>query len=282
MSTLKRSFCNFAAVKNYQNILKEIKLFLDDNNVKHSTRIWGILKLYEENEGWTDLPRTLIYHEVMEVFEIIATLGHICPRMIVDAISKDNVDEALAKNKKGRNTQFELFIASKYKQAGYDIQFGEPDLFFYHRDNRYNIACKRPQSNRKILKRIKEASKQISSHNGFGIIALDLTPTSIKNFNWKSDLSFIIESGQDLIWNSFLHSKRNKIEELVGKNASIIHVYGGLNHKIQKSLSYALFDYALEIKSNRTVNDHFHEIINTVQSVQPWTALANKPLKQDF
>lgn len=272
MTTLKKNFAHLGAITNSEGLLKTIKSFLEANEVERSTRIWGIIILFEEKElkSWTDLPKTLIFHEVLEVFEIISILGHICPKMIVEAISKDHVNELSGKSQKGRNTQFELFIASKYIQAGYNVQFGEPDLFFYHLGNRYNIACKRPQSKNKILSNIKKASKQISLHDGFGIVALDLTPTSIRNFDWRNpDSSNVFESGQDLIWNNFLNSNRRKINELVGKYVSIVHVYGGLNHKIKNNYAYFLFDYALEIKSNRTENDYFHEIINKVQSVRP-------------
>jgi len=269
--TLKRSFSHVGAITNSEGLLKMIKSFLEANEVERSTRIWGIINLFEEKQlkGWSDLPKTLIYHEVFEIFEIISTLGHICPKMILEAISKDHVNELSGKNQKGRNTQFELFIASKYIQAGYNVQFGEPDLFFYYLGNRYNIACKRPQSKSKVLNNIKKASKQISLHDGFGIVALDLTPTSVRNFDWNSDLSVVIKSGQDLIWKNFLSSNRRRINELVGKRVSIVHVYGGLNLKVKNNYVYSLFDYALEIKSNRTENDYFHEIINKVQSVHP-------------
>lgn len=271
MMTLKRSFSHVGAITNSEGLLKLIKSFLEANEVERSTRIWGIINLFEEKQlkGWSNLPKTLIYHETFEIYEIISTLGHICPKVIVEAISKDHVNELSGKNQKGRNSQFELFTASKYLQAGYNVQFGEPDLFFYYLGNRYNIACKRPQSKNKVLNNIKKASKQISLHDGFGIVALDLTPTSVRNFDWNSDPSIVIKSGQDLIWKNFLSSNRRKINELVGKHVSIVHVYGGLNLKVKNNYVYSLFDYALEIKSNRAENDYFHEIINKVQSVHP-------------
>ncbi|WP_413402480.1 hypothetical protein ACLKMI_06545 [Pseudoalteromonas sp. KJ71-7] len=271
MTSLKRKFFDLRAITNQQHIIESIKSFLEKHEVSRSTRVWEMLSLFEEqvSKSWDNLPRTLIYHEVLEIFEIIYTLENSQDEMIIESITKDNVDEFSGKNKKGRNTQFELFIASKYIRAGYDVKFGEPDLYFYHLENRYNIACKRPQSAKKILNRIKEASKQISLHKGFGIIAIDLTPTYIRNSKWNEDLTIIGQSGESLIWNSFLDSKRKKISELVGNHASIVHTYGGLNHKINNSYAYSLFDYALEIKENRSPNDCLHEIINRVQNVHP-------------
>tara|TARA_B100001059_G_scaffold127415_1_gene127311 strand:- start:1954 stop:2799 length:846 start_codon:yes stop_codon:yes gene_type:complete len=272
MAVFRQKPFNIQVVTDHQYIIESIKSFLDKYQVNRSSRIWGMLTLFEEqvSKNWDNLPRTLIYHEVLEIYEIINTLSSAHNEVIIESITKDNVDELSGTNKKGRNTQFELLIASKYIQAGYDVKFGEPDLFFYYLGNRYNIACKRPQSANKILNRIKEASKQISLHEGFGIIAIDLTPTYIRNSKLNDDLTTVFQSGKSLIWNNFLDSKRNKINELVGNHASIVHAYGGLNHKINNSYSYSLFDFALEIKANRTKNDCLHEIINRVQNVHPF------------
>ena len=100
--TLKRSFSHVGAITNSEGLLKMIKSFLEANEVERSTRIWGIINLFEEKQlkGWSDLPKTLIYHEVFEIFEIISTLGHICPKMILEAISKDHVNELSGKNQK--------------------------------------------------------------------------------------------------------------------------------------------------------------------------------------
>lgn len=269
--TLKRNHFSVRAITNHQDIIKPIKSFLEKHKISRSTRIWEMLSLFEEqiSKNWDNLPKTLIYHEILEIYEIINTLLDTHDERIIESITKDHVDELSGKNKKGRNTQFELFIASKYIRAGYNVKFGEPDLFFYHLGNRYNIACKRPQSAKKILNRIKEASKQISLHDGFGIIAIDLTPTFIRDYKWNDNLETIDQSAESLIWHNFLDSKRKKINELVGNHVSIIHTYGGLNHKVNSSYAYSLFDYALEIKSNRTPNDYLYEIISGVQRVNP-------------
>nr|MDC2855736.1 hypothetical protein [Ningiella sp. W23] len=61
-----------------------------------------MLSLFEEqvSKSWDNLPRTLIYHEVLEIFEIIYTLENSQDEMIIESITKDNVDEFSGKNKK--------------------------------------------------------------------------------------------------------------------------------------------------------------------------------------
>jgi len=86
MAAFKQKPFNIQVVTDHQYIIESIKSFLDKYQVKRSSRIWGMLTLFEEqvSKNWDNLPRTLIYHEVLEIYEIINTLSEsprVCQRL---------------------------------------------------------------------------------------------------------------------------------------------------------------------------------------------------------
>ena len=270
---LKRSFTNVGLARGVDTAADCMKSFLEHHAVARSARPWKMLNLFKEKAavGWDNLPRTLIYHEVLEVAEIISVLGRSHPDLVLDAITKDHIEESESSNQLGRNSQFELLVGTKYKRAGYNVKFGEPDIYFDHMGRRHNIACKRPQSAKKLLLRVKEAARQIALQDGLGIIALDLTPSMMKTVDPTQTLGTIATTGKQLVWDGFLAAKYRKIEECVATRATIIHCYAGLNQRLGRSYVYCLFDYAIEIPANRTSDDRLFEIINRVQDVHPAT-----------
>ena len=85
---------------------------------------------------------------------------------------------------KGRNALFELVMAAKLKQAGYEPILGKhPDLAIDADGRRLLIECKRPASEGAVRKRIKEAGTQLagqvrswrSGAGTRGVVAVSLT-----------------------------------------------------------------------------------------------------------
>jgi hypothetical protein len=74
-----------------------------------------------------------------------------------------------------RNTQFELLLAALMRRAGYQVQFGEPDLILHSKEGEaLCIAAKRITSGAKFAARASEASKQIKRSGVEGLVAVSL------------------------------------------------------------------------------------------------------------
>lgn len=75
----------------------------------------------------------------------------------------------------GRDAQYELFLASAFRAAGFEVALDEPDVTFQMDGQTFGIAAKRIKSDKAVEKRVREASKQIYRSGHPGIIALDIT-----------------------------------------------------------------------------------------------------------
>jgi hypothetical protein len=75
----------------------------------------------------------------------------------------------------GRDAQYELFLASAFRSAGFDVTLDEPDVTFQMDGQTLGIAAKRLKSEQMVEKRVRSASKQIARSGHVGIIALDIT-----------------------------------------------------------------------------------------------------------
>ncbi|MCE2028047.1 hypothetical protein [Sessilibacter corallicola] len=265
---MKRFFTSTGIV-NKEAIIKRINEFLQTHGVSNSNRIREIIKIVSDSDN-SNVQDTLVHHELYEIGKIIIFLGEQYPELVVKAITTDGISETNRnKDSKGRNTQFELLVASIFLQAGFDIEFGEPDIYFHFRDQRYNIACKRPKSKRKVLYNIKSACNQIDQQNGIGIVLLDLTPTFSEKIAEYGSLQNMPGMSKKLIWDDFLCAHYKKIEKFSKEKVAAIHCFSSMNSRVQNSTVCHLFDYNIEIKKNRTEEDNLHYIINKIQSIDP-------------
>jgi hypothetical protein len=75
---------------------------------------------------------------------------------------------------RGRDTQFELFVAAICQAAGFiPVDYLEPDVTCNVQGVQIGIAAKRIKSEVQVKKRIKKAAEQIQASGHVGIIALD-------------------------------------------------------------------------------------------------------------
>jgi len=75
---------------------------------------------------------------------------------------------------RGRDTQFELFVAAICQAAGFvPVDYQEPDVICTLEGARIGIAAKRIKSESQVSKRIPKAAKQIEMSGLLGVIALD-------------------------------------------------------------------------------------------------------------
>ena len=78
-----------------------------------------------------------------------------------------------SKHTPGKDKQFELYLAARFKKANISAVREEPDLFCNIDGYEFTVAAKRIKSRNQLFKRIKEAGKQIIKARKPGIIAID-------------------------------------------------------------------------------------------------------------
>jgi hypothetical protein len=122
--------------------------------------------------------------------------------------SLDPADES-ANNNVGRNTIFELSLASEWRRAGLEVVIGEPDLRLFLPPQEFVVECKRPFDWPGIVRCLKDAKRQLDKAGARaetgapkGVIAISLSKIVArgKRILWtdstadKSKLGEIIES----------------------------------------------------------------------------------------
>lgn len=110
-------------------------------------------------------------------WEAITSLLDRSPRtwdaLIGKALSGNLEPELDAAHCAGRNTQFELYVASDLASAGVEVGPGEPDLLASFRRVTFGVACKRLSSVAALDRALRDANRQISRTGLHGWIALD-------------------------------------------------------------------------------------------------------------
>lgn len=108
--------------------------------------------------------------------EIVEQLvGHLTDRDLRELVSghpDPSLDKASAR---GRDKEFEWYIAALYRRAGLPVALEDPDVLIEFRNGVRSIAAKRLLSRRKVEANIKDASAQIEREGYPGYIFLDLT-----------------------------------------------------------------------------------------------------------
>ena len=79
------------------------------------------------------------------------------------------------KHSPARDYQFELVVASVFRQAGYRVLLAEPDVVVETSIGPFGIAAKRPRVHSKVERNIRDARHQIEDTTGAGAIAVDVS-----------------------------------------------------------------------------------------------------------
>lgn len=104
--------------------------------------------------------------ELVEFHQIFTWLKQDDPAMLRPKLmrslsgSLDPADES-AKNNVGRNTIFELSLASEWRRAGLNVVIGEPDLRLILGPQEFVVECKRPFDWSGIVRCLKDAKHQL-------------------------------------------------------------------------------------------------------------------------
>lgn len=131
--------------------------------------------------------RLYVLREVHELMWIIKGLKIHLPKGAEEKLNQvvgGRDFAALDKDTLSRNTQFELRIASYFCQAGYSVNMSNlTDVIATRDENTYCVECKRVASYTALIKRLKQARKQLMTRlrpsilnsRNYGIIAMDVT-----------------------------------------------------------------------------------------------------------
>lgn len=122
------------------------------------------------------------------------------------------------RNSKARDTQFELYVASNFMMGGVPIKFGEPDLHIYYGDELVGVAIKRLKSPQKLIRRVKEAVKQIvkSGRRGFIAANLDIFLKNVRPAKEDADRFTQFDENNTPLLN---------LEPLLGQNPLVLGIF---------------------------------------------------------
>jgi hypothetical protein len=113
--------------------------------------------------------------------------------------SLDPADES-TKNNVGRNTIFELALASEWRRAGLEVVIGEPDLRLILGLQEFVVECKRPFDWTGIVRCLKDAKRQLCKA---GVRAETGAPKGVIAIS----LSKIVARGERIFWADSMSDK---------------------------------------------------------------------------
>ncbi len=104
-----------------------------------------------------------------------AKSGHPGLKRLLRKLTDDSVlPQDDREQSRGRDTQFELFVAAICQAAGFfPVDYQEPDVTCTVESVQIGVAAKRIKSETQVQKRIPKAAKQIQTSGLSGVIALD-------------------------------------------------------------------------------------------------------------
>ena len=128
---------------------------------------------------------------------------------------------------RARNIQFELLVASIVRQAGYDIQLGEPDVIVTSGGFRFGIAVKRPRSAAKVRRNIRSGENQLKGQELTGLVAVDLT--ILENASDKHFTTKVFSQTEAALIKRFSETTRY-VRAVEAKNIDTSSVFGLITH----------------------------------------------------
>jgi hypothetical protein len=125
--------------------------------------------------------------ELVEFHQIFTWLNEEDPRVLGPKLmralsgSVDPLEESVT-NSVGRNTMFELSLASEWRRAGLGVAIGEPDLRLILGQQEFLVECKRPFDWTGVVRGLKDAGRQLKRNGALakpgaakGVIAISLS-----------------------------------------------------------------------------------------------------------
>ncbi|MDN5069048.1 hypothetical protein [Aliarcobacter butzleri] len=208
---INKSNHNFEDIKkSLENLIEELKKFSDDNNLS-KIRFAKIIEVIDtKNKELLTVDELYRYSEARDLLDTLNYLKEENTQEEFLFKMKKTISGCNLLNEKNkteaRNYFFELKIATFFKKKNFKINFTkDSDIQIVFNDTKYNVQCKRPQNEKKIIERVLHANKQLSENtNGTkGIIALDLSKVFFNEITPEHNLVFETNNDINTIINLF-------------------------------------------------------------------------------
>lgn len=110
--------------------------------------------------------------EVAEIVEHLPDVLDAATRSLLARLHKGTGSPDGESGSAAREAQYELYIGTVARRAGFEAVHGKPDLTVWDGDSRYSIEAKRPSSEARLDERVRHAVTQLKRATGGRIIAL--------------------------------------------------------------------------------------------------------------
>jgi len=188
---------------------------------------WGeIIEKYGMGVVFASLKETIETYDIFKIFEHLDCLEYV--KKLSKIATGNIISDKNEIHTEPRDYLFELFIAAQLKNAGYYVQFAEPDIVIRNNSNNIYIACKRPNSENNLENSLKKAKKQII-RKGRGLIALSLDKLLNKDFGiLKIRENESYSNKMDRFFKPYIREKRANIKRWIAdrKVFGIIYTFG--------------------------------------------------------
>lgn len=202
----------------------EIDELLSKNNISigSNSRYAALKKAYKQGDHNTQL---IAHQEASQLLQIARYIlsDEIWRNDIIMSFTNDPVSPTKrSKHTPGRDKQFELYLAARFKMAQISTTREEPDLLCRIDDYEFTVAAKRIKSRNQLFKRIKEAAKQIIKSKKPGLIAIDISPLQSEYYSPHKilELDNFKKAANDFIDIEF-ENKLNEIRKHTSNNRVI-------------------------------------------------------------
>jgi hypothetical protein len=190
--------------------------------------------------------------ELVEFHQIFTWLRQENPAVLRPKLTRslsgslDPADES-ATNNVGRNTIFELSLASEWRRAGLEVVIGEPDLRLILGPQEFVVECKRPFDWTGILRCLKDAKRQLRKA---GARAETGAPKGVVAIS----LSKIVARGERIFWADSLADK-SKLGEIIESELAANRSRWWNKVQFDDSIAGVLFHLSLPADVGK--GDHF-------------------------
>ncbi|HYM75657.1 MAG TPA: hypothetical protein VE377_06730 [Candidatus Dormibacteraeota bacterium] len=190
--------------------------------------------------------------ELVEFHQIFTWLNKEDPSVLgpklIRALSGsiDPLEESVS-NSVGRNTMFELSLASEWRRAGLEAAIGEPDLKLILGQQEFLVECKRPFDWSGVVRCLKDANRQLKKDGARtkpgapkGVIAISL--------------SRVIAGGEQIFLADSMADK-SKLQEIIERELAANRWRWWTRIRFDQSIGAVLFHLSLPADVGH--GDHF-------------------------
>jgi hypothetical protein len=110
--------------------------------------------------------------EVAEIVEHLPGVLDTATRSLLAKLHKGTGSPDGESGSAAREAQYELYLGTVARRAGFEAVHGKPDLTVWDGDSRYSMEAKRPSSEARLEERVRYAITQLKNATGGRIIAL--------------------------------------------------------------------------------------------------------------